>query len=144
MTKNQLEKLADHWIPILGLRDWEFEIRVEDFKPVSHSAQNQHGAFYDQSVIRFQQWMLDSKPPPNVIWRCKEGDITNAEIERTLVHELLHSKFHRLGMAQSLARPGMKKESWKIFNEAYEDAEENLVDSLAANLVEAFGVYREA
>lgn len=142
MTKRELDKIVDFWIPTLGLEHWSIHTKIEEFSPASHAAECQRTVCYDTAVIRFQKWLMRNEPPDKVIWKLtSDGQISDKEIEITIVHELLHCKCATLDRTIKVANPALKKKQYAMLVESFEDGEETFVDSLARSLVENVGLH---
>lgn len=135
MTEAQLRSLFERWVPRLGLERWDLELRVEDCESDVAYMEVERSFTYERAVIRCQPWVLTGQVPDELMTLR----LTPRRIESSLVHELLHLHTRDLVKVANTVDGQLHRDAFRIYDDAVDRAEEQLVDRLAVALVTAFG-----
>jgi len=133
MTEPLLRAVFDKWIERLGLSHWMIEIVVHKFKPRTTTMQTTKSPHYDRGRVLVQPWVITGELPAD--WH-KASDVSfEQEIERTVVHELLHLLLWETSSAICLLHGASKQSAYAVVVAVQEHQEEHFVDGLACALV---------
>ena len=84
--QDRVRKLLDKWVDPLGLGDWQIKLFL--FHDALPGRESEGGAFapvfQTESSWEYKMARIDGAA-------CQTADCTDAELERLLVHELVHS-----------------------------------------------------
>lgn len=136
MNKTELNALFDTWKPRLGLDLWSIEISVEAFDEETDAMECSQSRDYNEARIKVQPWILSNKPPEN--WHAGKKSISDFEIEKYVVHELLHCVAKRTKEWQFTLNGQLHRDLWDVAIRAAAQAEEFTVDALATALVKTW------
>lgn len=118
----------DYWRQVMwpaGLRHWIINVEIVEEpsgRPNSAAAVRSQDS-YDLAEIQFSRELMD--------------DYSDTEIDRVIVHELLHIVFRDLDEAISSVETWMPAATYTDFNERIDHEEEGIIDRLARSIVEA-------
>lgn len=134
MTEARLRRLARLWAGRLGLSHLEIELVVEalddDTKANADLSPN-----YDFARITFQPWMIGRGDPPE---RTLPGELADAGVEKTLVHELLHVALKPIRRVRAGFEEQVHPDAWSLFENLVDGAEETVVDRVAVALTRSW------
>jgi hypothetical protein len=135
MTEAKLRALFKLWQGRLGLQHWELKIRVQPCSTENHAIEVSRNRYYPRATITVQPWLLSGEVPPSI-----EEDAANpVEVERSIVHELLHCAVAPMNRINNLYEEHLHPNTQLVVGEAAYAAGEATVDALADALVRAFG-----
>lgn len=135
MTEQRLRELVTVWQQRLGLDKWDIHVEIRQADD-DCSAMTQRSENYDTATIVFQPWMAGQAPAPTD-WPGRPWDET--EVEKTVVHELLHCCLRDLKYAAVEPLDGhLHRDVDKIFQHGVSSAEEKVVARLSEALVNAW------
>jgi hypothetical protein len=138
MKREYIEGLVNLWKPRLGLDLWGVDVRFEEFDEAEFAVCH-HSAAYNEAIIVFQPWLLTAKKPPegkNML----DTPITEALVERLVVHELMHLVVRDFTRVLDDHLPDtMNPVDREHLQSAYNNANEAVVDALAVSLTRSFG-----
>lgn len=139
MTEDKLKALFKLWQGRLGLNLWDITIKVEPFGDDDNSVIMSCGQSknYETAIIKVQPWALTEKPPST--WMGNSGIFVKHQVEKSVVHELLHCVLKRLAHWEDLVGGQLHRDVASVVQEAHDQATEATVDALAVALVRAFG-----
>lgn len=101
MNITKLKKLKDQWVKILRLQDWDIELTfAENPTELENSCYGFTKANYDYKkakiIINRLEWM--------------NSDLAlNTDLEVTLIHELLHLRFPKMTLSDSVDEEGIER-----------------------------------
>lgn len=135
MTEDNLRRLVTEWASRLGLNAWDLHVEVKQLDDDT-SAQTHRSRTYDAATITFQPWMAGHGDYPTD-WPGRPWD--DAEIEKTVVHELLHCCCRDLKHASVDPLDGqLHRDVLQVWEAGVYKAEEKVVARLADALVNAW------
>lgn len=133
MTEHKLRQLVSKWANRLGLDRWDLHVEITTLDDDT-SAETRRSPQYDSATIRFQPWMAGHGDPPTG-WPGAPWDDT--EIEKTVVHELLHCSMRDIKHAACDILDGqLHRDVEKVWERGVYTAEEKVVSRLADALVD--------
>lgn len=129
MIIDEVRALVDHWVPVLGLTEYHIEVREGPLEGFWAELTSNVQRKYAVLIIRPDYYTADRSHSVQPV----------ANIERTVVHELMHLACVELrGAALDTVTAAYGEAQmaypWK---KAIEDAEERFVDRLSIALVKA-------
>lgn len=138
MTEPQLWELLEVWKARLGLERWLVILEVGGADDDSCYMETHRSTTYERAVIRVQPWLLGKgEAPPRTMIRG--AHLTDAFVESSLVHELLH--LHTRDM-RAIVRDDLDgqvhRDVYTVLEAGMARAEEQCVDRLAEALTRAF------
>lgn len=137
MTEARLRRLVHTWAGRLGLEKWRILVEIEAHDDGTCSASTHRSRTYDAATIVFQPWIVGRQPPPTD-WPGRAWT-SDDEIERTVVHELLHCCLRDCREAALGPVDGqIHRDAFNVFEAGWRYAEEQVVDRLANALVDAW------
>lgn len=121
MTKAQMERIVQGWLPRLGLDRWKVEFKWAEPCDAENYAEVEKSSFYDSAKIRLE--------PDWAKWSPEFAEVT-------LVHELVHLLHRDVDQAFNDIDGQLQRDAWIMAERRYRHAMEGFVDRLATRLVE--------
>ncbi len=137
MTERELVKLLGVWKSRLGLDNWQIEMSIGGCESDCSYAETHRSTTYENAHIYFQPWMLGKADvPADLIIK----QVSDYDIEKTLVHELLHLHTRDMhGVTVDDTDGLLHRDVHEQLRNSFRRAEEQMVDRLAVALVKNWG-----
>lgn len=138
MTEKRLHELCAVWQERLGLDGWRVVLKIGGVSDEDSYMETHRSTTYQRGVIYCQPWLLGKGAAPDSVM-IRGDDLTDAFIESSLVHELLHlyTRDMRAVVRDDLDGQ-VHRDVYTVLEAAMARAEEQCVDRLAEALVRAF------
>lgn len=133
MTEAELHALFDYWRDALGLESWRLAL-VKGGCDDDAYMQVERSNTYERATIRWQPWLLGEGDVPAPL--DFGVPIEDADVEISLVHELLHLQTRDMARVVRGDLDGfLHRDVYSQVENAFNRAEEQAVDRMAVALV---------